>query len=132
MFVYWLRYVVRLLIAARYVEENSRKVAATVRLNFPRVEDEMSRAPDSRILDDLYRDLQEDYAMLIGLLPSGRTRAELDCCLARTSFQISRVQYALCMKIFGKRSSRIKKWAISGMHEMVRHMSSAVGSSCLT
>lgn len=130
MFVYWLRYVVRLLIAARYVEENSRKVTATVRLNFPRVEGEVLSAINSERLDDIFRDLQEDYEMLTSLLPSGKPQAELDCLLARLSFQVSRAQYAVCMKLFGN-NARVRRWAISGMYEMVRHMSSAVGSSCL-
>lgn len=129
MFVYWLLYSVRMILAPRFMEENSKRVTNLVRLNFPEVQAELSQ--DSRELDELYDDLQADYELLMSLLPDAGTVSTMEESLAKLSFRLDRVKYSVFAKLPTGLKGYCQRRTLSDMAEMVQHLSSALGeSSC--
>ena len=129
LFAYWMRYTVRMILDATFVEENSRRVIGLVHLNFPEVQAELVQQSQSQPLDGLYRDLHADYELLMSLLPAQRLMTSIDQILATVLFDLNRRRYYFCTKLLGGKECNCQRQALGSMAEMVRHLSSAIGSA---
>jgi hypothetical protein len=68
LFFYWFRYTCLLLLAQRADASDALKVASTIRLSFPGVQEAMQAQQPAWALDSLHDSLEQDYQILTDLL----------------------------------------------------------------
>ena len=115
LFLYWFRNTVLLLLAHR-CEVQALRVASTIRLNFPNVQEELKTQQETPALDRLHECLEHDYALLTDLLHHAGS-ASIEKRILAMDFKIMQLWYRLA------RSSRILQARTSALTEMVSIMS---------
>jgi len=68
LFLYWFRHTCLLILAQRNGSEYGLKVASTIRLSFPGVQDSLQTKPLITALDRVHASLEDDYRILTDLL----------------------------------------------------------------
>ena len=93
--VYWFRYTCTLILGRNYSAEYARKVASTIRLNFPEVQTVLETERRGFALDCLYEKLDTDYRILTDLLSDAAGNDSMERRFLTIDFKVMRVWYGL-------------------------------------
>ena len=94
LFLYWFRYTC-LLLLAQHSAEQALKVASTIRLSFPQIQDALQTNPSTSELDRLHQKLEYDYRTLTDLLGHARGADSIERTLLTMDFKVMRGWYKL-------------------------------------
>ena len=95
LFLYWFRYTCLLLLAQRDNARDALKVAATIRLSFPVVQEAIQALQPASALDRLNESLEQDYQILTDLLRHTTESTSIQRRILTIDYQVMRIWYKL-------------------------------------
>jgi hypothetical protein len=95
LFLYWFRHTCLLILAQRESSEYALKVASTIRLNFPKIEDVLQTAPRTTALDRVHAGLEDDYRILTDLLRQATENDSIQHRVLAINYKAMKVWYRL-------------------------------------
>ena len=93
LFVYWFRYTCLLLLAHRGNASDALKVASTIRLSFPGVQEAIQAQQPAWALDCLHASLEQDYQILTDLLHQTSESESIQRRILTIDYKVMRLWY---------------------------------------
>src|ERR1700716_2515652 len=95
LFVYWFRYTCLLLLAHRTNAGDALKVASTIRLSFPGVQEAIQAQQPTWALDSLHESLEQDYQILTDLLRQTTESVSMQRRILTIDYKVMQLWYKL-------------------------------------
>ena len=125
LFLYWLRYTCLLLLQNRSVNY-ALKVASTIRLSFPQIQEALQTTTQTTALDRLKESLEHDYKILTSLLQHAPGGASIERRILTLDYKIMRGWYILTRT---NRDLAKARKALAEMSAVLSYFAAEIGKS---
>jgi hypothetical protein len=95
LFLYWFRYTCLLILAQRSAADYALKVASTIRLSFPQVQQVLQAEPQTLALDWVHSGLENDYRILTDLLRQATGSDTIEHRILAIDYKVMQIRYRL-------------------------------------
>src|SRR5262245_3595752 len=95
LFVYWFRYTCLLILSERSSTDYALKVAATIRLSFPEIQQALQVGAETPVLDRLHESLEKDYRILTDLLRHAGDGDSVERRILTIDYRVMNLRYRL-------------------------------------